>query len=80
LEKQGLVRRYHPEGNKRTVYIEVTSLGLQKTVEKLKGIASLDEEIKSVLDDEEITELVNISRKLRLGLAKILSNERKKNI
>jgi MarR family transcriptional regulator, negative regulator of the multidrug operon emrRAB len=74
LEKQGLVRRYHPEGNNRTVFVEVTMLGLQSTIENLKGLAALDEEIKSVLDDKEIKTLVDLSRKLRLGLIKKLSN------
>jgi MarR family transcriptional regulator, negative regulator of the multidrug operon emrRAB len=74
LEKQGLVRRYHPKGNNRTVYIEVTMLGLQSTIENLKGLAALDEEIKSVLDNKEIKTLVDLSRKLRLGLIKKLSN------
>jgi DNA-binding MarR family transcriptional regulator len=73
LEKQGLVRRYHPEGNNRTVYVEVTKLGLQSTFEHLKGLAALDEEIKSVLSENEIQTLVDISRKLGLGLVEKLT-------
>ena len=74
LEKQGLVRRYHPEGNDRTVYIEVTLLGLQSTFEHLKGLTALDEEIRSILNENEIRTLIDISRKLRLGLIEKLTN------
>jgi MarR family transcriptional regulator, negative regulator of the multidrug operon emrRAB len=74
LEEQGLVRRYHPKGNNRTVYVEVTMLGLQWTIENLKSLVTLDEEIQSILDEKEIQTLVVLSRKLRLGLVKKLAN------
>ncbi len=49
-------------------------LGLQSTIENLKSLATLDEEIQSILDEKEIQTLVVLSRKLRLGLVKKLAN------
>ena len=68
LEKDGLVRRYHPKNNRRTVYAEATSDGLSFTMTKLKAITSLEEEIRSCLDEGELKTLVDLTRKLRLKL------------
>jgi len=68
LEKDGLVRRYHPKNNRRTVYAEVTAEGLSFTMTRLKAITSLEEEIRSCLDEGELKTLVDLTRKLRLAL------------
>jgi hypothetical protein len=39
----------------------------------LKEITALEEEIKSILDDAELQTLVDLSRKLRLGLIEKLN-------
>jgi len=68
LEKDGLIRRYHPKNNRRTVYAEATSEGLSFIMTKLKVVTALEEEIRSCLDDGELKTLVNLTRKLRLEL------------
>jgi DNA-binding MarR family transcriptional regulator len=73
LEKDGLVRRYHARKDRRTVYVEVTSAGLSFTMTRLKAITSLEEEIRSCLDDGELQTLVDLSRKLRLKLIEKLT-------
>jgi len=73
LEKDGYVRRYHPKRNRRTVYIEVTSAGLDFTMSTLKEVTALEEEVKSCLDEGELQVLVDLSRKLRLRLIEKLT-------
>jgi DNA-binding MarR family transcriptional regulator len=68
LEKDGLIRRYHPRNNRRTVYAEATAEGLSFVMTKLKVVTALEEEIRSYLDDSELKTLVNLTRKLRLKL------------
>jgi DNA-binding MarR family transcriptional regulator len=68
LEKDGLVRRYHPRSNRRTVYIEVTQDGLSFIMAKLDMLTSLEDELKSFLDDDELQTLVALTRKLRLAM------------
>jgi DNA-binding MarR family transcriptional regulator len=68
LEKDGLIRRYHPRNNRRTVYAEATAEGLSFVMTKLKVVTALEEEIRSYLDDGELKTLVNLTRKLRLKL------------
>jgi len=68
LEKDGLIRRYHPKNNRRTVYAEATSEGLSFIMTKLKVVTLLEEEIRSCLDDDELNTLVDLTRKLRLAL------------
>ena len=73
LEKNGLVRRYHTTENRRTVYVEVTSDGLSFIKARLKALKSLEEEIRSCLDDGEIRIIVDLTRKLRLRLIEKLT-------
>jgi DNA-binding MarR family transcriptional regulator len=73
LENDGMVRRYHPKKNRRTVYIEATPAGLKSTMATLKEIYALEEEIRSCLDDGELQVLVDLSRKLRLRLIEKLT-------
>ena len=73
LEKDGLIRRYHPRNNRRTVYAEATSEGLSFIMTKLKVVTSLEEEIRSCLDDDELKTLVDLTRKLRLKLIEKLT-------
>jgi DNA-binding MarR family transcriptional regulator len=73
LEKNGLVRRYHTTEDRRTVYVEVTSDGLSFIEERLKVLKSLEEEIRSCLDDGELRIIVDLTRKLRLGLIEKLT-------
>lgn len=73
LEKDGLVRRYHSTEDRRTVYVEVTSDGLSFIKARLKVVKSLEEEIKSCLDDGELRIIVDLTRKLRLRLIEKLT-------
>jgi MarR family transcriptional repressor of emrRAB len=73
LEKDGLVRRYYTREDRRTVYVEVTSAGLSFIMDKLNVIKSLEEEIRSCLDDGELQTIVDLTRKLRLKLIEKLT-------
>jgi len=73
LEKDGLVRRYHTRKDRRTVYVEVTSVGLSFIMTRLKVVTSLEEEIRSCLDDGELRIIVDLTRKLRLRLIEKLT-------
>lgn len=73
LEKDGLVRRYHTTEDRRTVYVEVTSDGLSFIKARLKVLKSLEEEIRSFLDDGELQIIVDLTRKLRLRLIEKLT-------
>ena len=68
LEKDGLVRRYHPKNNRRTVYIEVTQDGLSFIITQIDMLTSFEDELKSFLDDGELQTLVYLTRKLRLAM------------
>lgn len=73
LEKNGLVRRYHTTKDRRTVYVEVTSDGLSFIKARLEVLKSLEEEIRSCLDNGELRIIVNLTRKLRLRLIEKLT-------
>lgn len=73
LEKDGLVRRYHTAEDRRIVYVEVTSDGLSFIKAKLKIIESLEEEVRSCLDEDELRTMVDLTRKLRLRLIEKLT-------
>ena len=73
LEKDGLVRRYHAKEDRRTVYVEVTSNGLSFIMARLKAIKSLEKEIRTCLDDDELETAVDLTRKLRLKLIERLT-------
>jgi DNA-binding MarR family transcriptional regulator len=73
MEKDGLVRRYHTREDRRTVYVEVTSAGLSFIMARLNVIKSLEEEIRSCLDDGELQTIVDLTRKLRLKLIEKLT-------
>ena len=68
LEKDGLVRRYHPRNNRRTVYIEVTQDGLSFIIKQIDMLTSFEDELKSFLNDGELHTLVYLTRKLRLAM------------
>ena len=73
LEENGLVRRYHTTEDRRTVYVEVTSDGLSFIKERLKVVKSLEEEIRTCLDDGELQTILDLTRKLRLKLIEKLT-------
>jgi len=68
LKEEGLVRRSYTDKDRRLVFIEVTSKGLEYTISNLKKLGPAEEEIKKCLEDDELQTLVNLSRKLRLKL------------
>jgi DNA-binding MarR family transcriptional regulator len=68
LEKDRLVKRVHSKKDRRSIFIEVTSDGLEFTMNHLKKLNSLEKEIKTCLDGDELPELVGLTRKLRLNL------------
>jgi len=73
LEKDGLVRRYHATEDRRTVYVEITPDGLSFIRAKFEVLKSLEEEIGSCLDSDELRTLVDLTRKLRLSLIEKLT-------
>jgi DNA-binding MarR family transcriptional regulator len=73
LEKDALVKRYHTAEDRRTVYVEVTPDGLSFIKARFEVLKSLEDEIKSCLDDGELRIIVNLTRKLRLRLIEKLT-------
>jgi DNA-binding MarR family transcriptional regulator len=73
LEKDGLVRRYHPKSDRRTVYIEVTQDGLSFIMTRIDTLTCLEDELKSFLNDGELQTLVGLTRKLRLAMIEKLT-------
>ena len=73
MEKDGLVRRYHTKEDRRIVYIEVTSDGLSFIMDRLKVVKSLEEEIRTCLDEGELQTILDLTRKLRLKLIEKLT-------
>jgi DNA-binding MarR family transcriptional regulator len=73
MEKDGLVRRYHATEDRRTVYVEVTSDGLSFIKARNDVIKSLEEEVRSCLDEGELRIVVDLTRKLRLKLIEKLT-------
>ena len=73
LEKDGYVKRTHSTEDRRTVYIEVTSAGLDFTMTYLRKLASLEKEIGLCLEPAELQQFVDLSRKLRLALIERLT-------
>jgi len=73
LEKDGYVKRTHSTQDRRTVYIEVTPSGLNFTLKHLRKLASLEKEIALCLEEEELNDLTDLTRKLRLALIERLT-------
>jgi MarR family transcriptional regulator, transcriptional regulator for hemolysin len=57
LERQGLVRRWRDEGNRRVQRVELTDAGLE-LFDRLRGVALRhDERLRAVLTDAEAAQL-----------------------
>jgi DNA-binding MarR family transcriptional regulator len=65
LEKDGLVQRIHNGQDRRSINIEVTSMGLDRIISLLKNIQGAENELRSCLSKEEMENLVPTIRKLR---------------
>jgi MarR family transcriptional regulator for hemolysin len=69
LERQGLVRRWREENNRRSQRVELTPAGVE-LFDRLRVVASHhDERLRSQLTDEELAQLVELLDRLLAGLA-----------
>jgi MarR family transcriptional regulator, transcriptional regulator for hemolysin len=69
LERQGLVRRWRDEGNRRVQRTELTDEGIA-LFDRLRTIAAAhDTRLRSQLTDHEATTLGELLEKLRAGVA-----------
>jgi MarR family transcriptional regulator for hemolysin len=69
LERQGLVRRWREEHNRRSQHVELTDAGAE-LFERLRTVAMAhDERLRSQLSDEELAQFAALLDKLLAGLA-----------
>jgi len=69
LERQGLVRRWRDEGNRRVQRVELTDAGAA-LFDRLRAVAvAHDERLRAELTDAEVGQLSELLGKLRTGLA-----------
>lgn len=69
LERQGLVRRWREENNRRSQRVELTDAGAE-LFDRLRVVAMRhDERLRSQLTDQELTHLAELLEKLEAGLA-----------
>lgn len=64
-EKDGLVKRLRNSEDGRSFHVKVTSEGLNYVIASLKNSETLENELKSYLDEDELNNLAAIIRKLR---------------
>jgi MarR family transcriptional regulator for hemolysin len=68
LERQGLVRRWRDEGNRRVQRVELTAAGAA-LFDRLRAVAvAHDERLRAELTDAEVGRLSELLGKLRTGL------------
>ena len=65
LEKDGLVKRLRNSQDGRSFHVKVTSEGLNYVIASLKNSETLENDLKSYLDEDELNNLAAILRKLR---------------
>jgi MarR family transcriptional regulator for hemolysin len=71
LERQGLVRRWREEHDRRSQHVELTEAGAE-LFDRLRSVAMAhDERLRSQLTDEELTQLAELLDKLLAGLADV---------
>lgn len=69
LERQGLVRRWREENNRRSQRVELTDAGAE-LFDRLRVVAMRhDERLRSQLTDQELTHLAELLDSLQAGLA-----------
>lgn len=69
LERQGLVRRWREENNRRSQRVDLTDAGA-KLFDRLRVVAMRhDERLRSQLTDQELTHLAELLDGLHAGLA-----------
>lgn len=68
LERQGLVRRWREEGNRRVQRVELTEEGVER-FDSLRGVAMRhDKRLRALLSAEETASLAQALDKLQTGL------------
>jgi DNA-binding MarR family transcriptional regulator len=77
LEKDRLVKRYRNKKDGRSFEVKVTAKGLRYALDKIKESESVEVDLKSWLNKEELINLENILRKLRDKLIDGASETRK---
>jgi DNA-binding MarR family transcriptional regulator len=79
LVKNGLVRRYHPANDRRSLNVSITAKGLDHLSHTLKDLKLAEEEIRSCLGPNELDTLTSLTKTLRSQLLEKL-NKRYINI
>ena len=64
LVKEGYIVREHQEEDRRSIIITITAKGLDVLEEAQKQGQAMRNDIYSVLNDDEVTQLLNIQKKL----------------
>jgi DNA-binding MarR family transcriptional regulator len=73
LEKFKLIQRVHSTKDRRIITIKITPKGIKFAMGHLKRLTKLEEEIKTYLDENELSTLVSLVRKLRRSMIENVS-------
>jgi DNA-binding MarR family transcriptional regulator len=65
LERHKLIRRIHSKKDQRVITIKITSKGIKFAMDRLGRLTKVEEELKTYLDENELSTLVSLVRKLR---------------
>jgi DNA-binding MarR family transcriptional regulator len=68
MEKTNLIRRIHSKEDRRSVTIKVTSKGIKYVARRINKLPPVEEKIKTYLNDEELSTLVKLTRKLKFAM------------
>lgn len=62
LEKDGLVRRVHDTGDRRSIQVEITPLGRERYAAGMAVFEQVNAELRALLDGDDLTELERLLR------------------
>jgi DNA-binding MarR family transcriptional regulator len=75
LVKEGFVKRYHANNDRRSLQVKITPTGLDYLLKTLKDIDIAEKEIRSYLEPEDLEKLISLSKTMRFRLIDKLSDK-----
>lgn len=70
MEKEGLIKRFNKEGNRRSLYVTLTSKGRQRALQMEQIFNRCEQEAVSGMSDAEIQQLKQLLEKFCASIAK----------
>jgi DNA-binding MarR family transcriptional regulator len=71
--KEGLITRYNDQDDRRIVHIQITRQGLSAMRRIYKEIDLAENEIRNLIDEDDLVKLASLIRLLRINLTKKIS-------